>query len=197
MPPTDSLDSTSQTLLARVQRFEPEAWERFLCLYGPLVYGWCLHAGLNSTDAADVVQEVFTSVFKAIHTFNHGQPGNTLRGWLRVICRNKLNDFFRHKATIPEARGGNDATLQLAEIADFEDDASSAQNDRHWLVRRAAQLVRDEFEETTWQAFWLVAVEHRKAADTAAQLGLTTGAVRQAKYMVLRRLRAELSDELE
>jgi hypothetical protein len=35
------------------------------------------------------------------------------------------------------------------------------------------------------------------AAETAAQLDMTPGAVRQAKYMILKRLREELHGELD
>jgi DNA-directed RNA polymerase specialized sigma24 family protein len=39
-----------------------------------------------------------------------------------------------------------------------------------------------------------MAVEHHSSPEVAQQLGMTIGAVRQAKYKVLRRLRQELGD---
>jgi RNA polymerase sigma-70 factor (ECF subfamily) len=53
-------------------------------------------------------------------------------------------------------------------------------------------LVRGNFEDTTWRAFWLTVVEEQTAADAAAQLGLSAGAVRIAKSRVLKRLRQEV-----
>ncbi|MFH1922159.1 MAG: sigma factor [Planctomycetota bacterium] len=38
-------------------------------LYGPAVYRWARQAGLQASDAADVVQEVFTNVAADIATF--------------------------------------------------------------------------------------------------------------------------------
>lgn len=55
-------------------------------------------------------------------------------------------------------------------------------------------MVRSEFEDRTWQAFWRVAVEGHATAEVAADLGITANAVRQAKSRVLRRLRQELGD---
>ena len=161
MAATDSLDSTSQTLLVRVQKLEPQAWERFLHLYGPLVYGWCRHAGLNSADAADVMQEIFTAVFTAIRKFRHDQPGSTLRGWLRVIGRNKLNDFFRRRADAPEARGGIEATLQLAQVAELQDEEPSTHGGTAmgWCASPLAIWSAANSRISTWQAFWLVTVE--------------------------------------
>jgi RNA polymerase sigma-70 factor (ECF subfamily) len=55
-------------------------------------------------------------------------------------------------------------------------------------------LVRAQFEDRTWQAFWKVAVENASPADVAGQLGMTPTSVRQAKSRVLRRLKVELGE---
>ena len=60
------------------------------------------------------------------------------------------------------------------------------------LRLRAVELIRGEFEERTWQAFWRVAVEGQAAKDVAKDLGVTASAVRLAKSRVLRRLREEM-----
>ena len=57
------------------------------------------------------------------------------------------------------------------------------------LLKNALELIRREFHERTWQAFWGVVVEGRAAADVAADLEMTPGAVRVAKSRVLLRLR--------
>lgn len=66
-----------------------------------------------------------------------------------------------------------------------------------FLVQRALELLRAEFEERTYQAFWRMAIEHHSTAEVAAELGMTNRAVRQAKYRVLCRLRQELHGWLE
>jgi RNA polymerase sigma-70 factor (ECF subfamily) len=62
------------------------------------------------------------------------------------------------------------------------------------LFARAFELLRGEFEERTWAAFWRTAVEGQAARDVAADLGMSPGAVRVAKCRVLHRLREELGD---
>jgi RNA polymerase sigma-70 factor (ECF subfamily) len=54
--------------------------------------------------------------------------------------------------------------------------------------------VRSEFEDRTWQMFWLAVVEDRTPADVAAQFGVSAVAVRKAKSRVLRRLREVVGD---
>ena len=58
-------------------------------------------------------------------------------------------------------------------------------------------LVREEFEERTWEAFWRVTVEGQTSTAVADALSMTPAAVRQAKSRVLRRLREEFGEILE
>ena len=56
------------------------------------------------------------------------------------------------------------------------------------------ELIRAEFKESTWQAFYRTAVDARPAAEVAEELGISLRAVYQAKYRVMRRIRRELED---
>ena len=53
------------------------------------------------------------------------------------------------------------------------------------------ELVEPEFQAKTWQAFRLLVLERRSAAEAAAELGLTVNAVLIAKSRVLQRMRQE------
>jgi RNA polymerase sigma-70 factor (ECF subfamily) len=68
---------------------------------------------------------------------------------------------------------------------------------RRHLVGQALQLMQADFQPTTWKACWEHAVAGRSAAEVAAELGMTPGAVRAAKFRVLSRLRQELAGLLE
>jgi RNA polymerase sigma-70 factor (ECF subfamily) len=191
----DAPGSTSTSLLQRLRAREPAAWERLCQLYGPLVYRWARSSGLQDTDAADVVQEVFRSVAVSLDRFHHDGPADSFRGWLWGITRNKLRDHFRaHQG--PVGAGGTNAQQQLLEIPAAPSDSSSQSvNPDAVLVHRALALIQLEFEERTWKAFWRLAIDGQAAGDIARELGMTPRAVRQAKYRVLRRLRQELGAE--
>src|SRR5205807_4448480 len=98
----------------------------------------------------------------------------------------------------PEAQGGTDAQHRLQQIAQPEtplpDDAEDPEEELIRLYHRALELVRDEFEQRTWQAFWRAAVDGQAPADIAADMGMSAAAVRKAKSRVLRRLREEIGD---
>jgi len=194
-----SSKSISTNFLAGIQGQTPEAWERLVDLYGPVVYHWCRQSNLRAEDAADVVQEVFAAAARAVAGFHRDQPGDSFSAWLRTITRNKIRDYFRRRQGKAVAKGGTQAQRRIMEIPEppeLDEPTQTEQADDHSLLsHRALELVRAEFEEKTWQAFWLVAVEERSPADIAEELGMTLHAVYKAKSRVLIRLRQEL-DEL-
>ena len=106
-----SSNGTSRSLLGRVQANEPDAWERLVNLYAPLVLHWCRGGGLQDQDAADVFQEVFKAVIVYVGSFRKEREGDTFRGWLRRITQNKLRDYFRGLGR--EARGVGGSSIQL------------------------------------------------------------------------------------
>jgi RNA polymerase sigma-70 factor (ECF subfamily) len=168
-------------------------------LYGPLIYSWCRRAGVQPADAADLGQEVFRAVARKVGDFRHAGPGGSFRGWLRTITTNKLRDHARRVANGPAGEGGSDAQHRLLQIPSSqpeEDECLAAYDDR-LVCRRAVELIRAEFEDTTFQAFWRVVVEDERPADVAAALGLSVNAVYLAKSRVLRRTREEFEGLLE
>src|SRR2546425_622239 len=87
--------STSSSLLERVKARDADGWRRLVRLYSPMVFDWCRQRGLQSEDAADVLQEVFQAVFQHVADFRRDRPGDSFRGWLWTITQNKLHDHFR------------------------------------------------------------------------------------------------------
>lgn len=187
-----SSESTSLTLLMRVQRDDPSAWARLCYLYAPLVYGWCRRAGLQDSDAHDVGQEVFGVVHRRVATFRRESPGDSFRGWLWGVTRNKLREHLRGRG----ARRGvtalvDDAADPRPAPGDMGDPGDPLGEDAA-VMRRALDAIRPDFDESTWQAFWRMTIDEQSSADVAAELGMTPGGVRQAKFRVLKRLRQEL-----
>lgn len=197
MDVSSTSSSTSLSLVERVRSLDQDAWRRMCYVYGPLVYQWCRNAGLQGMDAADVGQEVFLTVANRIASFDGQKPGATFRGWLWTITRNKLGDHLRRQAHQPDAGGGSAARQRLEEVPELPVDESTASgsfNSTGSVLHRTLDVVRAEFEATTWQAFWQATIDGRPSADIAEDLGMTAAAVRQAKYRVLRRLRREVAD---
>ncbi len=186
--------ATSLTLLDRLRSNEQEAWSRTMQLYRPLVVSWCRRGGVSTEDAEDVAQEVFRGVASTLSSFRRDRPDDTFRGWLRGLARHKTLDWHRYRGRQPiGAVGGTEAGIALGQVADVdlgEDDPAETSA----LYHRALELVRGEFEPSTWQAFWRVAVDGATPSEVAQTFGITPAAVRQAKSRVLRRLKEEIGD---
>jgi RNA polymerase sigma-70 factor (ECF subfamily) len=183
--------------LERIKADDATAWDRLVGLYAPLVFRWCRRCDLAEQDLADVFQDVFQAVATHIASFRKERQGDTFRGWLRTITQNKVRDHFRKLGREPGGAGGTDAQIRLsslpAALAPDEGDADDEQAELG-LFGRVLDLIRGEFEDRTWQAFWLTAVEGRTPKEVAVDLGMSPGAVRVAKSRVLRRLREELGE---
>ena len=178
--------STSTALIQQVQLQDPAAWKRFANLYGPLVYYWGRQFGLNPDDASDLAQDVFHTLWKRIDGYSSGN----FRGWLLIVTKNVFRDRWRKDAQLLHARGGSDAQLMFDQIPDPLKDSSSQQNQQDeselLLLHRALEMIRDDFQESTWSAFWRMAIQNESAAS------ITESSVRHAKFRVLKRLKEEL-----
>jgi RNA polymerase sigma-70 factor (ECF subfamily) len=199
-PSTESSSSIHSTLLREVRQHDPDAWERLVGMFSPLIYDWCRQQGVQATNAPDVMQDVFRVVFRDIGKFRCERPGDSFRGWLWTVTRNRICDHFRTRSRQAEAYGGTDAWQRLEQLPDHEPESDTGSDTSQITaspLHRALELVRNDFGATTWQAFWRVAVERHAAADVASDLGISVNAVRKAKARILRRVREEFGDLLD
>ena len=120
-------ETTSSSLIDRVKLRDSEAWQRLVRLYGPLIYRWCRASSLQPNDAGDVVQDVFRSVLTGVESFRKDQAGDSFRGWLWTITRNKIRDHIRRRAGHPEATGGTDAQQQFQQVPEQPPDETDTE----------------------------------------------------------------------
>jgi RNA polymerase sigma-70 factor (ECF subfamily) len=187
------MDSTSVSLLEKLREpRQADAWARFVDLYTPLLFHWARRRGLREQDAADLVQDIFTHLLKKMRTFKY-DPQKSFRSWLLTVTQHLWQENRRKAASAPMA---TDAELAGLAIADTAEAIWKAEYDQH-LYRRALELMKADFQETTWRACWEQVVNGRRAADVAAELGITLGAAQAAKFRVLARLREELAGLLD
>jgi RNA polymerase sigma-70 factor (ECF subfamily) len=186
-------NDTSLTLLERVKKDDPSAWHRLVELYGPVVFRWCLKAGLKSDDAADVGQDAFAVVSRKIVAFRHDRPGDSFRGWLYTIVHHKIVDLARTRILVIDP----EKIERLASEPVNQNDDSSAWDDKRILVRRAVEMVKGEFESKTWEAFWRTVVENQAIEKVSDDLCMTREAVYIARSRVRKRFLREFGDLLD
>jgi RNA polymerase sigma-70 factor (ECF subfamily) len=191
------MNTTPVSLLERLRHdaaggCEPVAWRRFTDLYTPLLYYWARRLGLQESDAADLVQDVFLKLIRKLPEFSY-QRGRSFRSWLRAVLVNQWRTSQRRRVVV--AAAGGDALDEVA--AGDESDALGEEEYRQYVAQRALRLMQSQFQPATWRACWLQVVDGRSAAEVAAELGISEGAAYVAKCRVLRRLRQDLDGLLD
>lgn len=192
--PVDDSPLTRASLLVQLRDGNNHvAWREFVQLYGPVLYAFARKRGLQDADAADLMQDVMRSVSAAIGRLDYDRSRGSFRGWLFTITRNKIFNFLSARRVRPRASGDSTTNLLLDEHPETSHETDEWETEyQRRLASLAMDQIKGEFQESTWRAFWLTAVEGVAAPETAKQTGLSVGAVYVAKSRVLARLKEEV-----
>jgi RNA polymerase sigma-70 factor (ECF subfamily) len=185
--------TTRPSLLVRIRDArDTDAWRQFVELYGPIAYRFGRRHGLQDADAADLTQDVLRGVSGSIGRLDYDPQRGSFRGWLFTLAHRKLYDLLARRRK-QEQGSGDSATHALLDEQPAPD-SEEVWNQEHerQTFAWAAEQIRGQFTETTWQAFWQTAVEGRDAAHVAEKLRLSLGAVYVSKSRVQARLREQI-----
>ncbi len=194
MPPEPA---TRPSLLVRLRDHrDNQAWGEFVELYAPLIYAYVRKRGLQDADAADLTQNCLRQVAAHVGRLDYDPRRGSFRAWLFTIVRNQCRNFQQQPRRLHQGSGDPNVQrlLELQPASEPEDKAQWEHEYRLRLLAWAAEQVRPQVQETTWQAFWQTTVEGKSGKEVAQTLGLTTAAVYLAKGRVVARLRAVIRD---
>jgi len=193
----NSSRATRSSLIWRLRNIDDEqAWNEFVRLYTPLVFGHCRRHGLQEADAADVAQEVMRVAARAMPEFQYDRTRGKFRGWLLQTTRNRLYKFFSRKEHAPQPASETSLERLLDQDPTADEQLRWEEEYRQRVFAWAAEKARPEFQPSTWDAFWLTAVESISVKEVAGRVGISVGAVYIARSRVTARLR-ELIETVE
>jgi RNA polymerase sigma-70 factor (ECF subfamily) len=140
------------------------------------------------------MQDVLRRVALAANKLDYDPRKGSFRGWLFTVTRNRLYDVLQQRQKQVQGTGGSDVQDRLDQHAGPADPSEAGWDAEYQqgIVRWAMDRVRSEFQEATWQAFWLTAVDGKRPNEVGARLGMSPGAVYVAKSRVLARLKSEV-----
>ena len=183
-------ESTSASLLDRLRDpNDEEAKERFVQFCGPFVYAFSRKLRIPEAKRFDFTQDIFLLLFQQMPKFVYKREMR-FRGWLFTVMRNKHQEQFRRERTFDP--------VPVSDLADDREvpDIETEEFNRH-VIQRALQIMRNDFEQRTWQACWELVVNEKSGKEVSAQLGMSVAAVYKARCKVLHRLREELAGFIE
>jgi RNA polymerase sigma-70 factor (ECF subfamily) len=183
----------SSTLLTGARSANPNAWVMIVTRYSPKIMTWMLLAGVDSSDAPDLLQDVWRSVLMSLKNFRREKPDDTFRGWLRTIAQRRIADYF-------ESRSQQPRNLPLAQLESLQsqnlltDEIAANVSERVTLLQKYMQQVESEVKPNTWLVFQMHVIEEKSVEEVAAILKIPTYSVYTSKSRVIKRLRELLQD---
>ncbi|MEZ6117656.1 MAG: sigma-70 family RNA polymerase sigma factor [Pirellulaceae bacterium] len=193
------LPDTSESLLVRLASPDDvAAWEEFVRLYAGAVANYCRARGLQDADVDEIVQEVLLLVHRKIPDWKPSGGKNSFRVWLLRTAHRLCLAAIRKQSRFDRAVGGTSVQQTVQALPDCHgektfDDESDWQR---WAFQWAAWQIQQEVQSSTWQSFWLTAVQDLPPEEVAKTLGIHVGTVYTNKCRVLSKIRnrvAELS----
>jgi len=185
------LDKTRTSLLLRACQEEAGAWEELAAVYRDWIHSLFLRCHLARQDADDLVQDVWTRLFKNLPKFKPDGQECAFRKWLRTIVVNRAREFWRAGKCRPQAKGGSDFQFGLEQIEDSASQLTALWEKEHnkAVLTRLLAVVGKEFAPDRMNAVCRLMSEQASATEIAAELKCSVGAVYALKSRVLKRLR--------
>jgi RNA polymerase sigma-70 factor (ECF subfamily) len=149
---------------------------------------------LQDADADDLAQSVLVTISGKIAEWRPTSPHGAFRAWLSVIARNLIVNVLTRRR--PDLGKGGSSVFERLEQQPTEGDATLEFDEEHRraIFRLASEQVRHEFHESTWQAFWLTAVDAVSIGEAAARLAKSAGSVCAGRSRVMRRLKEKVRE---
>jgi RNA polymerase sigma factor (sigma-70 family) len=181
---------SDEQLLAACRRGDEGAWESLVLRYQRLIYAIPRRAGLDEDAAAEIFQDVFTSLLESIETIE--QPSR-LQAWLVTTAKRKTwRAVGRAKSLRPftsEEDGAEDEMYDLADEGLLPDEALTRLEEQH-LVRAALTELGERCRTLLQLLFY--AAEAPPYSEIAAALGTSEGSIGPTRARCLKKLLDEL-----
>jgi RNA polymerase sigma-70 factor (ECF subfamily) len=188
---------TRRSLIVRLKSEQNElAWRDFVCVYERFLAQLARRQGVPERHIPDVTQQILLAIARSIGGWQDDGNPASFRRWLCTVSRNVAIRFMSREHRQAEGIGGSDLIAQLHQIED-KPDCQRVQQYEHELIVWAAEQVRHEFLESSWQAFWGTTVEARTVDEVARELGLYPGSIYMSRSRILARIRKKVAEVSE
>ena len=175
-----------EQLLAACRRGDEGAWEALVLRYQRLIYAIPRRAGLDEDAAAEIFQDVFTTLLESID--NIEQPSR-LQAWLVTTAKRKTWRMIgRARSLRPFASEEGEAGGEMYDIADegvLPDEAITRLEEQH-LVRAALADLGGRCQTLLQMLFY--AAEPPPYSEIADALGTSEGSIGPTRARCLKKL---------
>ena len=192
---------TRRSLLSRLRNWDDqEAWRAFFDTYWKLIYNAAIRAGLNETEAQDVVQETVIGISRKIPEFVYDPAKGSFKTWLmrqttwRIMGQLRKRLPVEASSATPRTSG---RTTAMERVPDPAMPALESLWDEEWennLLDAAIRRVRAKVDAKHLQIYDLCVRKGWSPSKVAQDLRVGTARVYLAKHRVGNLLKKELLD---
>lgn len=183
---------TRQSLLSRLRDLnDQQSWRVFFDLYWRLLYNVARRAGLEDTDAQDVVQETVIAVARRMPGFHYDARRGSFKQWLLRITQRRVADHLRKVYRTPATVELTPEILELNSRARVGDAPDGAAFEEAWqqewqqaMFQAAVAQVRQQANPKHFQVFDYCVLKGWPVSKVAVTLGLNAAQVYLAKHRV-------------
>jgi len=182
--------ASDETLIGKALGGSQRHWERLVRRHETMVYNYCLRMTRNTSDARDLLQEVFLAVYRHLPSYrNEGQ----FKGWMMRIAANKTMDLLRVRQRSPRL-STDDAALDAVQQWQAPDTQNpdrvyEQHNDNH-RIRTLLQALPPEQRLVVELKFF----QHCTFEEIALQTSTPVNTVKSRLYTSLQKLKDTLEE---
>lgn len=191
---------TRPSLVAGIQAGDEDRWHEFFRLYGPVIRGFAMKAGLTETEADEVVQETCIGVARNVAEYRYDPAKCRFKSWLLNLASWRVKNQFAKRRRWDDRKVIASADAEERGVSGVPESAGSdawaALWDEEWqanLLQAAVAKVRSEFSATQFQIFDLNVLKEWPAGDVARSLGVSLASVYLAKHRVAKAVKQEMA----
>ena len=198
--------STRASLVAGMQAGVEDRWAEFCQVYGPVIRGFALKAGLTETEADEVAQETSIAVARHVREFRYDPKACRFKTWLLNQAGWRVKDALRKRRrwddrvhrSGPEPGEGSDhgQTATIERVSNSGAEELEKLWDQEWeggLFRRALETLRPKLSAKQFQVFDLYVRKEWPVSEVALALGMSVPAVYLMKHRVAAALKREIA----
>lgn len=176
------------------------AWEKFVDLYGPLIYGFGLRRGVPRDEADDFAQDVLSQVTRSFERFEYDPSIGKFRSWLFRVARCVWMNRGRSLRRRPGLVGGSS---MMRAVEDEHAVDGNEEMERQWeneyrrqIFARACDRVSESADPASWDTFWRTTVLDHDCNEVAEDLGIPIGTLYVRRSRMLAKVK-EVVREIE
>lgn len=182
-----SLVNEDEALIAAALNGSTYAWEKLVKRYETQIFNYSVRLTGNSSDAMDLMQEVFLGVYRNLHRFRGDAKFSS---WIFRIAHNKAVDMNRRRRLLSNQLRMNDDEFDILDILSGDtgnepDEKLGTQQQNGKITRMLARLSLEQRLVVEFKVFQSLTFD-----EIAVIQDISANTVKTRFYTALKKLKA-------